>query len=267
MKVRPLCCLLLILFLVGCSSKQTTPADAFSGRSANDLFTGGEYALTKRHYEKAIKQFEALDALYPFSEYQEQGQLNLIYAYYKHSDFAEAAVAAVRFTRIYPRSTSVDYAYYMKGLANFNQDRGVFQRYIETDLAKRDMGTSNRAYSDFAELIRRFPNSPYAPDARNRMIYLRNLMARRELLVAEFYYERRAYLAAINRCYYILKHYQHAPVVIPALGLMVEAYGQLNMPVMAKESLTILAYNYPESQTYQALATQYGVELVESQPD
>ncbi len=264
MKIRLLCCLLLGLCLVGCASKQSTPADSFHGRSAKTIFVGGEQALAKRHYEKAIRHFEALDALYPFSEYQEQSQLHLIYAYYKHSDYTEAALAAVRFSRLYPRSPAADYAYYMKGLANFNQDRGVFQRYIETDLAKRDMGTSKRAYSDFAGLLHRFPDSPYAPDARERMIYLRNLMARRELLIAEFYYDRSAYLAAINRCYYILKHYQHAPVVIPALGLMVEAYTQLNMPAMAKQSLTILAYNYPESQTYQALANKYNVELTDN---
>lgn len=259
MKLRLLALALLLgLTLSGCASKQQTPADNFAGKTAQQLYQAGEYNLAKRHFEKAIRHFEALDALYPFSEYHEQGQLNLIYAYYKHNDFAEAAVAATRFIRLYPRSAHVDYAYYMKGMANFSQDRGVFQRYINTDLAKRDLGTSKQAYGDFAELIRRFPHSAYVGNAHARMVYLRNLMARRELQTAEFYFERKAYLAAVNRCFYILEHYQQAPAVIPTLGLMVEAYLKLDMPTLARQNMKVLAYNFPDSDTYKVLASEYG---------
>lgn len=245
-----MCCFLTIL---GCSSKQPSVADAFKGQTAEQIYTEGEKALAKHKWEQAIRHFEGLDTLYPFSEYSEQAQINSIYAFYKNNDFASCAGASQRYIHLYPRSKNVDYAYYMKGLANFNQDRGVIMRYIETDLSVRDLGTSIQSFNDFADLIRRFPNSPYAADAQQRMVYLRNLMADKELDVAEFYYQRKTYLAAANRANYIVDHYQQAPAIVPALGIMVKSYRKLNLEKLANETLTVLALNYPDSEVYKEL--------------
>ena len=251
--------LIATLLLGGCSGNKApvSPADAFANRSAEQIFQGGEQALVKKQYQKAIQHFEALDILYPFGVHDEQAQLDLIFAYYQHTDYAQAAVAASRFIRLYPRSQHVDYAYYMRGMANFNQDRGVFQRYVETDLAKRDLGTAKQAYRDFMDFIHRYPNSAYAADARERMIYLRNLMARHELLVARFYYRREAYVAAVNRCLYLIEHYQQAPEIVKALELLVLSYQELELPGLAQQFMDVLAYNYPDSQEYKQLLEKF----------
>lgn len=241
------------LLLCGCSSHVKLPEEEYKGLTAEQLFQSGEHALAKHKYETAARYFEALDAIYPFSQYEQQAQLDVIYVYYKSDEFAQAAAAATRYIHLYPRSEHIDYAYYMKGMANFSQDRGVFLRYVDTDLAKRDLETAMQAFNDFSAMITRYPSSPYAADARNRMIYLRNLLARKELLVAKFYYEREAYVAAANRADYIVDHFQQAPVIIPALGMLVESYQHLNLPNLAEQSLSVLAYNYPQSSEYQGL--------------
>ncbi|MBB71558.1 MAG: outer membrane protein assembly factor BamD [Legionellales bacterium] len=246
----------LTVILSACSGEKKTPADIFKGQTAEQIFQGGEKALAKGSYKDAIKHFEGLDSLYPFSKYEEQAQLDIIYAYYRDEDYASANAAATRFTRLYPRSAHVDYAYYMKGLSNFNQNRGVIQKYVNVDLSQRDLGTARKSFDDFADLIQRFPKSKYAPDARERMIYLRNLMASYELNVAEFYMLYEDYVAASNRANYIVNHYQQAPAVVPALGIMVQAYRKLHMDKLADETLKVLAVNYPNSETYKVLSGQ-----------
>lgn len=242
--------LILMTALWGCTHKEPSTAELYNGQSAKQIFAGGEQALAKGNYKEAIVHFDALDALYPFSEFEEQAQRDTIYAHYQVPDFAAASAAAVRYIHLYPRSDHVDYAYYMKGMANFNQDRGVIQRYIEVDLSKRDVGTARQSFADFAELIRRFPDSHYAADSKNRMVYLRNLMAQRDLNIAEFYLAQGSYVAAINRASGILTHYQRSPQVVEALGVMTKAYRRLGMRTMADQTLSILALNYPNTKVY-----------------
>lgn len=251
--MRKLGIIVLLVGLVGCAHKEPLTAELYKGQDAAQIFKKGETALVKADYPEAIRHFEALDALYPFSEFEEQAQRDIIYAYYKSPDYASAGAAAVRYIHLYPRSKHVDYAYYMKGMSNFNQDRGLIQRYVDVDLSKRDPGMSKQAFADFSELIRRFPESPYAPDARNRMVYLRNLLAQQELNAAEFYFQQGSYVAAINRVNYILSSYQRAPQVIPGLGIMVRSYQALGLNRLADQTMSILALNFPDSEVYQKL--------------
>lgn len=242
-----------LLCLSACSSVTTTPAEKYQNQTANQIFTAGEKALHEREYRNAVEHFEALDTLYPFGPYAEKTQLDLIYAYYKTDDAAMAAATAERFIHLYPRSAYVDYAYYMKGMADFEQDRGWLQRYIVTDLSQRDPGTARKAFDDFSTLLKLFPHSRYADDAKHHMIYLRNLFARHELTVAQYYYRRGAFVAAANRANIIVQHYEGTNVVPDALVLMVKAYRKLHLEEPAQQALSVLKQNYPQSKSLREL--------------
>ncbi len=247
MKVIKYIGLIILTVLVAACNSVTDPAAQFKGQSAAQIYYGGERALAVGKYSTAVKQFEGLDALYPFSDYAEQAQLDIIYAYYQSGDAASAAAAAERFTHLYPRSPNVDYAYYMKGVADFNQDRGWEQKYFPTPLAQLDPGTARKSFNDFSTVVTLFPDSVYAPDARQHMVYLRNLFAEYELKVANYYFTRRAYVASINRANYILQNYQGTQAVEGAMVVLVDSYRALGMVDKAQQAERVLKYNYPNS--------------------
>lgn len=243
--IRLLSLLALFTSIYGCASTGTTVDNTanYRGQTAEQIFTSAETSLIKHNYTTASEKFEALDTLYPSSKYAQRAHLDIIYAYYKAEDMAATATAAERYIKLYPTDTHVDYAYYLKGIANFNEDRGWLQRYFPTDLAARDPGTSKQAFDDFKQLICLYPNSRYASDARQRMIYLRNLLARYEMNVARYYYCRGAYVAAINRASNVLQHYQRSPSTPSALTLMLNAYQKLGLYRQANEVRNILNAN------------------------
>lgn len=244
-----------LLALSGCKTTVSSPGEKYQGQSAEQIYNTAETYLADREYSNAVKAYEGLDSLYPFGPHAEQAQLDMIYAYYMSGDHASAAAAAERYIRIHPRSRHVDYAYYMKGLANFYQNRGWFQRYFPTDPAERDFGTMRQSFDDFAQLLRFYPQSRYAPDARQRMVYLRNIFARHELQVANYYLERRAYVAAANRANYIVQHYQSSTSTPEALAVMVKAYRGLGLTTSATEALRVLRLNYPQSKALKDAAS------------
>jgi outer membrane protein assembly factor BamD len=243
-----------VLVLTACASENDPITDAFKGQSAEQIFKDGERSLAKKSYKDAVKHFEALAALYPFSEYEEQGQLDLIYAYYMAQEYPSTEAAADRFIHLYPRSPHVDYAYYMKGIAAFNADRGVATRLVNLDLSERDLSSAKESFNDFSQLVQIYPDSTYGAAAQRRMVYLRNLLAAHELQVAQFYMGRKAYVAAVNRANYVVQHYQQSPSVIAALGVLVTAYRALGLTEQANQTLSILALNYPNSKEYKELA-------------
>lgn len=246
----------LAVMLAGCNSVQEDRFLEFQNQSSQQIFRNGEVELAKKNYGEAIRHFEALDVLYPYGPHAEQAQLDLIYAYYKNDDYPSAAAAAERFIHLYPRSRSADYAYYMKGLAEFEQDRTWWQRVLPVDVAQRDPGMSHQAFNAFAELLRLYPHSQYAPDARQRMIYLKNLFARHELRVAEFYMQREAYVAAANRANYILQHYQGADAIPNALEVSIQAYQRMKLAGPARKSLDVLELNFPNWPTLPELEAE-----------
>jgi outer membrane protein assembly factor BamD len=193
----------------------------------------------------AIENLEALEAQYPFGDYAEQAQLELIYARYKSGEFETAIAAADRFIRLHPQHPNVDYAYYLKGLSSFSQSKGFFDQLLPTDETKRDPGAARNSFSSFNELLSRFPESPYAPDARKRMIYLRNILARHEIHAANYYFFRGAYLAAANRGRYVVENFQKTPAVPDGLAVMAQAYHLMQMNDLANDAAALLAANYP----------------------
>jgi len=202
-------------------------------------------ALDGKNYQKAIKLYEALEARYPFGDYAAQAQLNVAYAYYKNDDPEAALAAADRFIKVNPRSPAVDYAYYLKGLVNYNRGIGFLERFLPTDASQRDPGNAKDSYDNFNELVLRFPHSKYVPDAKLRMVALRNNMAMYELHVADFYFRRKAYVAAINRANYVLKEYQKTLAVPYALKFLQQGYLKLGMTDLAADAERVFNLNYP----------------------
>lgn len=209
------------------------------------LYRNVQRSLRSGNYQQAIENLERLEARFPFGRYAEQAQLELIYAHYMSFNADAARTSADRFIRLHPQHPNVDYAYYLKGLAAYNKNRGVFDRLFSTDIAKRDMTSAREAYADFNELLARFPDSPYAPDAKKRMLHLRNILARHELHVANFYMERGAYVAAANRARFIVTNYSRADCVPDALAVLVEANYKLGLEEAAHDALEVLAVNFP----------------------
>jgi outer membrane protein assembly factor BamD len=237
--------LLLTALVAGCGSND----DEFANSTEDRLWELGENSMTVSNWPRAIAVFQQIEAQFPFGRYAAQSQLELIYAYYMNNEPEAARAAADRFIRLYPDHANIDYAYYMKGMSFYSADSRILGRYLPTDPSKRDPGQARESFSDFSQLLSRYPNSPYATDARARMIYLRNLLAAYEIHVAEFYIQRQAYLASLNRARYVVENFQGAPAVPRALEIMVEMYLRLGLNDLADQSLAILKQNHPDSLT------------------
>lgn len=239
---QPLHFLLIIcLFLGACASKDENDLDL----DEDQLYKKVQQQIDSGRYDLAVESLEALEARFPFGTYADQSQLLLIYAYYKKGESEAASSAASRFIRLHPQHPNVDYAYYLKGLSSFTEGHGLFERFLPTDLTTRDPGAARDSFADFYQLVSNFPESPYAADAEKRMIYLRNLLARYEVHVANYYFKRGAYLAAANRGRYVVENFQKTPAIPDALAVMTQAYLLLGYDELARDSLTVLYTNYP----------------------
>lgn len=226
----------------GCSKLKT------DGWDAETFYTKAKEELDDKKWSKAIDLYQQLEARYPYGEYAEQAQLEITYAYYKNNDQAEALAAADRFIRLHPTHPSVDYAYYLKGLVNFTENKTTIDKLIGgKDFSDRDPNSGLASYQAFNQLITRFPDSRYYNDAVNRMETLTGYLARHDLFVADYYLRRGAYVAVVNRCKYVLENHQHRQAVENALGLMMVAYERMDMGGLAADTKRILALNYPDS--------------------
>mgnify|MGYP003931683199 CR=1 FL=1 len=244
---RPLAALLAALLCLGLlSACSTTPTDPTAGWSARRLFEEAKLALGNNEFETAISHLEKLRARYPFGRYALQAQLELAYAYYKSDQFDEAIATCDRFIKEHPRNQHVDYAYYLRGLSNFNRSKSLVDVFIPRDDSKRDTLALHNAFADFDTLVRRFPDSSYAADSRQRMIHLRNNMARHELNTARFYYQRGAVVAAANRAKYLLEHFDGTPSTADALALLARSYAVLGEEGLARDTLRVLQRNFPD---------------------
>jgi len=240
--MRSLTMSLLLVVLSGCGifGKEF---DETENWSAAKLYGEAAARLDGGDYQRAIELYQKLEARYPFGRHAMQSQLDIAYAYYKAEQPEEALAAADRFIRLYPQNPFVAYAYYLKGIVNYNRGMGLIDRFIPTDASQRDPGAALDAFQDFAELVRRFPDSKYAADARQRMIYLRNNLAQGEVHVARYYLRRGAYLAAANRAQEVVARYQRTPAVEPALEILIAAYEKLGETALAADAAQVLALN------------------------
>jgi len=233
--------LLAALLLSGCAAFRDT--DETVDWSQQKLFTEATDEMDAANYEKAIKYYEILESRYPFGKYAHQAQLNVAYAYYRFQEPESALAAADRFIKLHPNHPATAYAYYLRGLINFNRSLGFLDRFLPTDTSQRDPGATLDSYKDFGEVVTRFPNSEYAEDSLQRMIYLRNNLARHEVNVARYYIRRGAFLAAANRAEYVVQNYERTPALRDALELMITAYTELGMEQLAGDTRRVLALN------------------------
>jgi len=236
--------------LAGCSDVSESQNSVYNGKTPDQVFAMGDQYMVEGEYSDAVKAFEHLEATYPFGPHAQQTELNIIYAYYMNSDPVAAKAAAERYIHLYPQANNVDYAYYMRAMSSFVEERSFGEKYFDIDLSQRDLADSHQAYDEFNQLVTQYPNSPYVPDALQRMVYLRNMFAEHEINIAQFYYDRQAYVAAVNRCYNVLLNYQQSPQVADALLIMVESYHKLGLDDASQNALNTLALNFPNSEQY-----------------
>jgi outer membrane protein assembly factor BamD len=245
----------LIWILSGCETLEgLTGKDSSSSKEKEDEYAGwdekkfldqAKEALNNKSFNKAVSLYEALESRYPFGDYAPQAQIDVAYAYYKNDDPEAAIAAADRFIKTHPRNPHVDYAYYLKGLVNYNRGIGFFDRFLPTDSSQRDPGNARDSFDNFQDLIRHFPNSQYAPDAKLRMTALRNNLGMYEIHVADFYMRRKAYEAAVNRANFVLKEFPRTPAVPPALQIMADGYRKMGLEDLAADADRVYKLNYP----------------------
>jgi outer membrane protein assembly factor BamD len=252
---------ILLLGLTGCGlfSPLPTgmPGDAAqdNGVTAEQLYAEAQEAEQDKSYEKAVKVLEQLQARYPYGRYAQQAQMEIAYTYYKQGE-SEAALGAIdRFMKYYPNSAHMDYVLYLQGLINFNSDLGLFGGFFQQDLAERDQKAAQDSYAAFHDLVQRFPASKYVPDARIRMQYLINTLARSEIHVADYYLRRGAYLAAANRAKTVLTTYPNSPQTRDALRVLVVAYDAMGMNDLRDDAKRVLQANGEDPEKIQLAST------------
>ena len=229
----------------GCLFKKKDPDFGLSG--AQQFYDRAYKAMGKGDYENAVRYYETLEARYPFSNQARQGQLDLIYVFYKNRQPESVIDAARQFERENPTHPRVDYTLYMRGMALFSGEKGAIHKLFRIDLSQRPPKDARDSYSAFAELVRRFPNSRYAPDARQRMIFLRNRVAEHENHIARYYFERGAYAAALSRATYTLQVFDGAPSIEETMRIMVESYRKLGMNDLAADSERVMLASFPDA--------------------
>jgi outer membrane protein assembly factor BamD len=238
--------LILLLMLTACnifSPKDEKSASA-TADSAEGIYAQATEQMNSANYTGAIKLFETLQSRYPYGRYAQQAQMETAYAYYKQSEPESALSAVERFIKQYPNSSHVDYAYYLKGLVNFDDDLGLFGEGFHPDLSERNPKAPREAFDAFKDLVTRFPNSKYAADSKLRMQYLVNALARHETQVASYYLRRGAYVAAVNRANGVLIDFPQAPATREALQIIVQAYDAMGLKDLRDDSQRVLDKNF-----------------------
>ncbi|MFB9068196.1 outer membrane protein assembly factor BamD [Pseudofulvimonas gallinarii] len=241
--LRLLSLLSLLLLVAACGGKRLDKTETLP---VDQLYEIARESLSNGNNDRAIRYYQRLIARFPFGLYTEQAQLDLAFALYKGKKPDQAISAVDRFLKTYPTHSKADYAQYLRGIVNFYREMSFLGRFVELDPAHRDLNAPRQAFTDFSKLLRDYPDSAYAADARQRMVYLRNTLARHEVQVAAYYLRRHAYVAALNRSKYVLENYQQAPETGDALALMVEAYERLGEQELADDTRRVLQLNHPD---------------------
>jgi outer membrane protein assembly factor BamD len=233
----------MVVLLVACATK----VDETANWDNNKLFDEAKDNMDNGLYEKAIGYFEKLEGRAAGTILAQQAQLDKAWCQYRNKENAQAVATLDRFIKLHPASPALDYAYYLKGIVNFNEDLGLITKYFDQDLAERDPKQARESFEAFRDLVVRFPDSQYTPDARSRMIYIKNSLARSDVYVARYYYQKRAYVAAINRAQNTVQEYRDVPAVEEALFIMMQSYDKLGLTQLRDDTRRVLERTYPES--------------------
>ncbi len=236
--------LLLSLALVGCS---TTTSDSGASVSTEKLYAEAKDEAANGNYDKAAKLYEKLEGRAAGTLLGQQAQLERAWALYKGGDKATALTAVDRFIKLNPSSAALDYAYYLRGLINFNDNLGLLSTLASQDLAERDQQASRDAYQSFRQVVERFPQSPYAPDSQLRMNYIVNALAAYEVHVARYYFRRGAYVASASRAQAAVQDFRQTPATEEALYIMSESYARMGLAELHADADRVLRKNFPDS--------------------
>ncbi len=242
-------------FLTGCASSGNVDDDTY-GMTVAELYQEAKALLTNGEYENAIQHYEKLESRFPYGTYAERARIEMAYAYYKDLQPETAIIAADRFIKLHPNHANVDYAYYLRGLASFDNSVSFLDKLFDQEPSQRDPKSIRKAFKYFSELVQRFPKSRYAADSIQRMKELRETLARYEVHVANFYQRRGAHLAAANRAKYIIENYQGTLAIPDALALMTQSYRKLGMHDLASDAYRVLELNHPEHEKTKALKSK-----------
>jgi outer membrane protein assembly factor BamD len=240
----PVYFLLALVCLFGCTGNNE---DETIGWPAQRLYGEAKDAMKSKDWPRAVKYLEKLEARYPYGRFAQQAQLEIAYCHYKDGERASAIAAVDRFIKMYPNHSSADYAWYLKGLINFNDQYGILSNLTTPDMSDRDPKSSRESFNAFKEVVGRYPDSKYAADATLRMRYLVNALASHEVHVARYYMKRGAYLAAANRSQYAIRHYAQAPAIEEAVFVLVLAYDRLGMSDLRDAADRVMRSNFPDS--------------------
>lgn len=246
---RVLAAIFTAIFLSACSSLPEQ-IDETAGWSASRLYSEAKYAQEEGNWELAAKHLEKLEARFPYGRFAQQAQLELGYVYWKGNETGSALAACDRFIKLHPNHPAVDYVYYLKGLINFNEDLGIIGYISDQDPSERDPKAAREAFESFRDLITRFPQSKYTPDAIKRMDFLVNTLASLEVNVAHYYTRRGAYIAAANRAQYAIKTYPRTPATEEAMFILVNAYDKLGLTELRDDADRVLRKNFPDSRFF-----------------
>ncbi|GAB2915458.1 outer membrane protein assembly factor BamD [Rheinheimera gaetbuli] len=239
----------LALMLSACAGKPEQP-DVSNTRTAQSLYQEAKAVLDNGLYNRAIELLSAVESRYPFGPLARQIQLDLIYAYYQSGDVDKALAGIDRFIRLNPNHPELDYAYYMRGLSNLKADENALHNMLGIDRSDRDLASTRQAFDDFKKLVSAFPDSKYATEAKNRMLSIKDTLARHELIIADYYMRRGAYLAAANRGKYIVEFYRDSPLVEQALEVMVQSYDKLGLTKLKDDTYQVLKLNFPQNNKF-----------------
>jgi outer membrane protein assembly factor BamD len=241
--------MMLLGMLAGCGVFGSGPEyDPTAKMTPAEIYAGAKDDMSAGRWSSAVKLLIKLESRYPFGVWAQQAQLDTAYCQYRDNERIQALVSIERFIRLYPTSAQLDYAFYLKGLINFNEDLSLLGGFGGQDLSERDQKASKEAFESFRELVTRFPDSPYAQDASQRMTYIVGSLAQYEVHVARYYYRRGAYLAAINRAQTAVADYREVPALEEALFIIYKSYDALGMASLRDDAKRVLLASYPESQ-------------------
>jgi outer membrane protein assembly factor BamD len=238
--MRQLLLLFISTILLACAGADK---DETAGLSAKEIYEEAQSSIDAAEFESAVKYLESLEARYPFDPYAKQAQLEIAYAYYKFEELDQATSAVERFARLHPRDPHMDYVYYLKGLINFNRGQGLLDAWFPRDPSRHDPAVLEQAFNDFSTLVRRFPNSQYSGDAHQRMVYLRNQLAKKEILVAEYYIERKSWLSSAKRAKAVIVRFPNTIWTKRALDIMLLSYQKLELADLAADTQRVIDYN------------------------
>lgn len=227
-----------------------TPAkkeDKYRLMTANELLDEGTKNLQGSNYEISVQHFDMIESRFPYSRLAEQAKLNKIYAHYHDRQNDKALAEIASFIELYPNHPNVDYVWYMKGILNYDRARSILDKMLPPDRSKIDQHQLRESLEAFLVVVERYPEGPYAEDSAQRIVHLRNLLAQAEIHIANFYYERQAYVGAANRAQYVIDNYDETPFLAEALAIQVKSYRALGLEELANKSYRLLQHNFPYS--------------------